>query len=282
MPSARLFRSCRAPERLRIAWLVYRGNPYCGGQGVYTRYVARELTELGHQVTVLSGQPYPELDDPSQLQRVPSMDLYRPENPFRVPWPWEFKTTIDLQEFAIMCAAGFPEPYTFSLRARNLLAQRRHDFDLIHDNQCLGRGLVAMMDTDGWPVLATLHHPITVDRDLDLEHATSAWRRFTLRRWYGFLGMQMKVARAIPRVVTVSESSRGDIAEQMGVDRGRLHVVPVGVDPKLFGPMPDRWRGCPGRMMTTASADVPMKGLTCICSRRWPRSAPSATTRTWW
>jgi hypothetical protein len=118
--------------------LVYRGNPYCGGQGVYTRYVARELTELGHQVTVFSGQPYPELDDPSQLQRVPSMDLYRPENPFRVPWPWEFKTTIDLQEFAIMCSAGFPEPYTFSLRARRLLEPRRADFDLIHDNQCLG------------------------------------------------------------------------------------------------------------------------------------------------
>src|SRR3954449_12175362 len=86
-------------ERLRIAWLIYRGNPHCGGQGVYTRYLARELTELGHQVTVLSGQPYPELDHPDQLLPVASLDLYRPENPFRVPWPWEFKTTIDLQEF---------------------------------------------------------------------------------------------------------------------------------------------------------------------------------------
>ena len=158
---------------LRIAWLIYRGNPHCGGQGVYTRYLAREVTELGHHIEVLSGQPWPELDDPSQLVKIPSLDLYRPGNPFRVPWPWEFRDRIDLQEFAIMCAAGFPEPYTFSLRARNLLAPRRHDFDLIHDNQCLGTGLLGMMD-DGWPIVATLHHPITVDRDLDMEHATIA------------------------------------------------------------------------------------------------------------
>ncbi len=249
------------PERpLRIAYLVYRGNPHCGGQGVYTRYLAKELTELGHEITVFSGPPYPELVHPEQLVKVPSLDLYRPENPFRVPWPWEFKTTIDMREFAIMCGAGFPEPYSFSLRVRRLLKDRHADFDLVHDNQCLGRGLITMMETDGWPVLGTLHHPITVDRDLDLSHATSAWRRFTLRRWYGFLKMQMEVARAIPRHVTVSESSRRDIAAQMGVPIEHLHVVPVGVDATVFGPRPHIAR-VPGRLMTTASADVPMKGL---------------------
>ena len=107
-----------APERLRVAYLVYRGNPHCGGQGVYTRELVRELTALGHEVTVLSGPPYPDLADPTQLVRVASLDLYRPSNPFRVPWPHELRTTIDVRELAIMCAAGFPEPYTFSLRAR--------------------------------------------------------------------------------------------------------------------------------------------------------------------
>jgi glycosyltransferase involved in cell wall biosynthesis len=248
------------PRRpLRIAWLIYRGNPHCGGQGVYTRYLAREITELGHHVEVLSGQPWPELDHPEQLVKVPSLDLYRPGNPFRVPWPWEFRDRIDLQEFAIMCAAGFPEPYTFSLRARQLLAPRRHEFDLIHDNQCLGTGLLGMMD-DGFPMVATLHHPITVDRDLDMEHATSPWKRATLRRWYAFLEMQMKVARRIPRLITVSESSRRDIVAQMGVPADRLHIVPVGVDQQSFRPLPDVER-IRGRIMTTASADVPMKGL---------------------
>ncbi|MBM3671160.1 MAG: glycosyltransferase family 4 protein [Actinobacteria bacterium] len=250
-----------APERpLRIAYLVYRGNPHCGGQGVYTRYLAKELTELGHEIKVFSGQPYPDLVDPEQLEQVPGLDLYRPENPFRVPWPWEFKTTIDLREFGIMCGAGFPEPYAFSLRARRALKQRRDQFDLVHDNQCLGRGILQMHEEDGWPILSTLHHPITVDRDLDLAHARNAYQRFTIRRWYGFLDMQMEVARRLPRHVTVSESSRRDIAEQMGVPIERLHVVPVGVDPSVFGPRPHISR-VPGRLMTTASADVPMKGL---------------------
>ena len=250
----------RPDQPLRIACLVYRGNPHCGGQGVYTRELVRELADLGHEVTVFSGQPYPDLANPDDLQRVPSLDLYCPENPFRVPWPWEFKTTVDLREFAIMCGAGFPEPYTFSVRARRLLKDRRADFDLVHDNQCLGRGLIPMMEKDGWPVIATLHHPITVDRDLDLAHASNAWRRFTLRRWYGFLGMQMEVARQIPRHLTVSESSRRDISAQMGVPIDRLNIVPVGVDPTVFAPRPQIAR-VPGRLMTTASADVPMKGL---------------------
>jgi glycosyltransferase involved in cell wall biosynthesis len=244
---------------LRVAYLVYRGNPHCGGQGVYTRELARELTALGHTVEVFSGPPYPELIDDEQLTRVPSLDLYRPDNPFRVPWPWEFKNRIDVSEFAIMCGAGFPEPYTFSLRVRKLLQNRRAEFDIVHDNQCLGTGLAKMVD-DGWPMLATLHHPVTVDRDLDLAASTNAWKRFTLRRWYAFLDMQTRVARRIPRLITVSESSRRDILTAMQVDADRLHVVPVGANPAVFRPRPEV-RRVPGRIMTTASADVPMKGL---------------------
>jgi len=247
-------------QPLRIAWLIYRGNPHCGGQGVYTRYLAREVTALGHHITVFSGPPYPELDDMSQLVEIPSLDLYRSSHPFRVPFPHEVRDSIDLREFLLMCGAGFPEPYTFSLRARRALQDRRADFDLVHDNQCLGRGLVPMMEEDGWPVMATLHHPITVDRDLDYAHNTNPLRKLTLRRWYGFLGMQMDVARQIPRLVTVSESSKRDITAQMGVPSDRLHIVPVGVDPEIFRPMPHIAR-VPGRLMTTASADVPMKGL---------------------
>jgi glycosyltransferase involved in cell wall biosynthesis len=142
---------------------------------------------------------------------------------------------------------------------RQLLAQRRGDFDVVHDNQCLGNGMLGMVD-DGWPLLTTLHHPITVDRDLALAHATNPWQRFTQRRWFGFLGMQVRVARELPAVVTVSENSRKDIAAQLGVAPERMTVVPVGVDHTVFRPHEDVMPQ-PGRIMVTSSSDVPMKGL---------------------
>jgi len=247
------------PGGLRIAYLVYRGNPRCGGQGVYTRHLARELVGMGHSVEVFAGQPWPVLDPEVGFTPVPGLDLYRDPDPFRVPHPREFRSAIDLLEFAVMCTAGFPEPRTFSKRARRLLSDRRVDFDIVHDNQCLGSGLLGMLE-DGWPLLTTLHHPITVDRVLALSHAENAYRRLTQRRWFGFLGMQMRVARQLPRIVTVSESSKHDIAEQMGVDLSRMTVVPVGVDHTVFRPRPELPR-VPGRIMVTSSSDVPMKGL---------------------
>ncbi len=251
------------PGGLRIAFLVYRGNPRCGGQGVYTRHLTRELVALGHSVEVFAGQPWPEVDEGVGFTPVPSLDLYRDPDPFRVPKLREFRnsypTSVAALEFGVMCTAGFPEPWTFSLRVRRMLAERLGEFDLVHDNQCLGNGIMGMID-DGWPVLTTLHHPITVDRQLALSHATNPWQQFTQRRWFGFLRMQVKVARALPRVVTVSQSSKADIATQMGVALDRMTVVPVGVDHTVFRPRHDV-EPVPGRIMVTSSSDVPMKGL---------------------
>ena len=252
-----------APGGLRIAFLVYRGNPRCGGQGVYTRHLTRELVALGHSVEVFAGQPWPEVDEGVGFTPVPGLDLYRDPDPFRIPKLREFRnsytTPIAALEFGVMCTAGFPEPWTFSLRVRRLLDARRDDFDLVHDNQCLGNGIMGMIE-DGWPLLTTLHHPITVDRQLALSHATNPWQHVTQRRWFGFLRMQVKVARALPRVVTVSESSKADIATQMGVELERMTVVPVGADHTVFRPRPEV-SPVPGRIMVTSSSDVPMKGL---------------------
>lgn len=248
-----------AAQSLRIAFLAYRGNPHSGGQGVYTRHLTRELLELGHRPTVFAGQPYPLVEDGVELAQVPSLDLYRQPDPFRIPKPREFTSRYDALEFAVMCTAGFPEPRTFALRARKLLQARRDDFDLVHDNQSLAYALLGMM-RDGWPLMATLHHPITVDRELHLAEARGIKQHITLRRWYGFIKMQCKVAAQIPRVLTVSESSRADIVAQMGVPPERMHIVPVGVDQRQFQPLPEVSK-LQGRIMTTASADVPMKGL---------------------
>ncbi|MGV9749877.1 glycosyltransferase family 4 protein [Nocardia farcinica] len=242
---------------MRIALLSYRSKTHCGGQGVYVRKLSAGLAELGHEVEVFSGQPYPEdLDPRVRLTEVPSLDLYCESDPFRTPHPREIRDRIDLLELATMWTAGFPEPRTFSLRAARLLRERAGDFDVVHDNQCLGSGLLDIAEF--LPVVATVHHPITRDRAVDL--AAAPWRRKPLvRRWYGFLGMQQRVARRIPDLVTVSSSSAADIVADFGVDPGRLNVVPLGVDTTLFAP-----RAAPrvaGRIVAVASADKPLKGV---------------------
>ncbi len=251
----------RAPEpgKHRIAFLVYRGNPRCGGQGVYTRHLTRELVALGHSVEVFAGPPWPELDDGVGFTPVRGLDLYRDPDPFRIPARSEFTSFADLTEFAVMLSAGFGEPLAFSRRIRKILNARRGDFDLVHDDQCLGTGILAL-HRDGWPLLETLHHPITVDRAIALDHAETRRARFTTRRWFGFLRMQVRVARRLPAVLTVSHNSKVDISAQMHVPLDRLTVVPVGVDHTVFRPYADVVKR-PGRLMVTSSSDVPMKGL---------------------
>ncbi len=245
---------------LRIALLSYRSKPHCGGQGVYIRHLSRELVALGHRVEVVSGPPYPELDDVAglTLTMLPSLDLYREPDPFRVPRLREFRSPVDLLEFLLMCTAAFPEPLTFSIRARRELRRRTEWPDVVHDNQTLGYGLLALQRA-GLHVVATCHHPITVDRLHDLE-AAKGWRRqVSTRRWYSFLRMQGRVLRALPAVLTVSRTSAVDIVRDFGVPADRLTVVPVGVDAEVF--VPPVLPRVKGRVVATASADVPLKGL---------------------
>jgi glycosyltransferase involved in cell wall biosynthesis len=249
------------PDRnpLRIALLAYRGNPYSGGQGVYVNHLSAALTRLGHEVTVFAGQPYPVLTDGLPLVRVPSLDLYRDDDPFRVPRLNEFRDWIDVLEYLTLCTAAFPEPLTFSLRARRLLLARRAQFDVVHDNQCLGWGVLGL-HTAGVPVVASVHHAVVIDRDLELARETRLGRRLTLRRWYQFHHMQDRVARRLPRVITVSTQSRRDIVERMRVDPARIRVIPVAVDDTVFAPRPGTAR-VRGRIFAVASADVPLKGV---------------------
>ncbi|UMG92324.1 glycosyltransferase family 4 protein [Nocardioides sp. TF02-7] len=202
---------------MRIALLSYRSKPHVGGQGVYLRHLSRELARLGHTVEVFSGQPYPELDEGVRLTKVPSLDLYREPDPFRVPGLREFRDLIDVQEFAIMCTAGFPEPRTFSRRVARLLRDRVDDFDVVHDNQVLGHGMLEI-EKLGLPMLTTIHHPITFDRRIDLAQTRNPWRKLTLRRWYGFLRMQKHVARKARWILTPSEASKRDMVRDFGVD----------------------------------------------------------------
>jgi len=246
------------PGPLRIALLSYRSKPHCGGQGVYVRQLSRELAALGHRVGVFSGQPYPELDDGPTLDHVPSLDLYRDDDPFRTPRRDEYRDWADVLETAMMWGGAFPEPLTFSIRALRVLAARKHEFDVVHDNQGLGYGLLGLRQL-GLPLVASIHHPISVDRRIDLA-SLGGLSRLSRRRWYGFVRMQARVARRISTrtpLITVSESAQRDICRDFRISPARVRIIPLGVDTGRFHPRQDR---VPGRIVSVASADTPLKG----------------------
>ena len=243
---------------MRVALLSYRSKPHCGGQGVYVRHLSRELVRLGHEVEVFSGQPYPELDDGVRLTRVPSLDLYREADPFRTPRPAEYRDLVDVAEVATMWTAGFPEPRTFSRRVLRVLRERAAEFDVVHDNQTLGSALLDIEATTRLPLVASVHHPISIDRRIDLEAAATWQKRLSLRRWYGFVRMQARVARRVRMVLVPSESSRRDVVREFGVGAERIRVVLLGVDDGFVPPASPR---VPGRILAMASADAPLKGI---------------------
>jgi glycosyltransferase involved in cell wall biosynthesis len=245
-------------KRLRIALLTYRGNPHSGGQGIYVHYLSKALLAAGHDVEVFAGQPYPEVVDGVRLTKLDSLDLYRSDDPFRRPRRDEFGDWIDALEYGVMCTAGFPEPLTFSLRVARALADRPHDFDVVHDNQSLGYGLLKVKRRV--PTVATIHHPCSLDAKLEVGHAMDWKKRASLRRWYGFTKMQGRVSRLLPHLISVSQTAKQDVISEFGVSPERVSVVPNGVDVDLFQPRAGVARK-PGRIITTASADVPLKGL---------------------
>ena len=243
---------------LRIAYLTYRGKPHVGGQGVYTRHLTKALVDLGHHVEVFGGQPYPILDPRVQLHQLPSLDIFNDAHPGRFPAYWEINDWPNFVESAQFLKGTFGEPRSFSIRAHRALKTRVNDFDIVHDNQCLGYGILKIERII--PTIVTLHHPITKDRKLEMEHTPTWWKRKAIGRWYSFVEMQGKVASKMPRVVVVSKNSIDDIHTDMKVSLDRMRLVPVGVDQELFSPKPLVQRK-PGHMITTASADVALKGL---------------------
>ncbi|MFP4649996.1 MAG: glycosyltransferase family 4 protein [Desulfobacterales bacterium] len=249
----------RPPDRpLRICLLSYRSNPHCGGQGVYVRNLSSALTRLGHSVDVVSGPEYPILDKKVGLIKIPGLDLYNPENLFRLPSAKELSDPVNLIEWLGTSTMGFPEPYTFGIRAGKFLEKNRRKYDIIHDNQSLSYGLWSIKKK--MPAIATIHHPITVDRDVAVKTETAFWRKLKSIRWYSFIGMQKRVARTLPRLITVSTFTRHHISKEFRIPESRFSVVPNGINTDLFHPVPDIKRE-PNRIIVTNSADTPLKGL---------------------
>jgi len=244
---------------LNICLLSYRGNPTSGGQGVYIKYLSRALRDLGHHVEVIAGPPYPELVDGVAFHPLPGLDLYNPDHLFKVKDYRDLLTPLNQMEFLSMCSGGFPEPFTFGQRVYDYLLKKKPVYDIVHDNQCLAYGLLKLPRI-GFPMVATIHHPITVDRDMELAAAPNWFKRLKVRRWYSFLRMQVKVSRRLSKIITVSECSKRDIGKEFGVSQDRFRVVPNGINTDYFYPLAGVERK-PYHLLVTNSADTPLKGL---------------------
>lgn len=247
---------------LRICLLGYRSHPHVGGQGIYLHYLSKALVDLGHQVDVISGPPYPELDARVHLIPLPSLDLYAVEKPFRALRWRHLRSFTDLYEWWSKLSGSFAEPYTFGRRLVKYFQRNNCDYDIIHDNQSLCYGLLQLQQR-GLPVIATVHHPITRDLELALAAAPDRGHRWLVKRWYNFLPMQKKVVQQLRHIITVSEQSRHDIAHAFARPPHRIHVIPNGIDTTVFKPLQNITRN-PLQLMTTASSDQPLKGLSIL------------------
>lgn len=242
---------------LKIALLGYRSHPHVGGQGIYLTYLSRALHAMGHTVHVYSGPPYPELDDDIPLIKVPSLDLYAHENHMRALRWHHLRAYSDVYEWWTMATGGFGEPYTFGRRIQRQL--KHSDYDIIHDNQSLCDGLVTLQN-HGHTVVSTLHHPIHQDRQLAIDACKNWGERLLVKRWYSFLNMQERVVKKLHHIVTVSHTSQADIATHFKRPAAQTPVISNGIDTHTFTPQP-HIKTVPYRLITTASADQPLKGL---------------------
>ena len=242
---------------LKICLLGYRSQPYGGGQGIYIKYLSKALVEAGHQVDVISGQPYPHVDPRVNLIKMPGMNLF--ETGLGSLSFHHLSSMTNIIEWTGKLTGGFSEPRCFGRRVFKYLNKHGRHYDIIHDNQCLSWGMLKLQKK-GFPLVTTIHHPITSDLQIALNAARDWKARLLIKRWHSFLTMQKKVAKRLDNVVTVSERSQQDIALAFNLKPSDISLVYNGIDTEEFRPMPSVDKK-PFRIMATASADAPLKGV---------------------
>lgn len=243
---------------MKVGLLSYRSHPYSGGQGIYIKHLSKALKNLGHEVSVLSGPPYPELDSGVNLIKIPSLGLFESGErlkAFRLRFLW---SPIDLYEWITVMTGGFPEPYTYGKRVLKRLKENNLKLDVLLDNQSLSSSLLEIQAH--YPLAVTIHHPITKDHKLEMQNAINWKERLSSSRWHNFLPMQKKVAPQLKNIICVSQPSKEDVISEFKVDEKKITVIPNGIDIGIFKPSSLK-KSLSFRIVTTASADIPLKGL---------------------
>jgi len=246
---------------MRVCLLSYRSYRYSGGQGIYLRYLSRSLRDLGHQVDIVSGPPYPELDDRIKLIKLPSLDLYSMSSVRRLFInPRELNTLPNLIEWLGAISGYFSEPLAFGMRVYDLIRNSENNkYDIIHDNQTLAYGIIKIQEL-GLPVTETIHHPVTIDRDLAIKSTNSLKDKLGAKRWFSFIDMQIKVAHRLSHIITVSQTARQNIAHTFGIPQEKMRVIYNGIDTDIFSPSTKVHRK-ENRLLVVISRDTAVKGL---------------------
>jgi glycosyltransferase involved in cell wall biosynthesis len=224
---------------VRIALLSYRGNMYCGGQGIYAAYLAREWKRAGHDVHVFAGPPYPKLEPGIPLHAIPNDNVFGQEHPdfFDRRRPYSLFKPLSLWELGVSRFGVFPEMQTFGVRLmmRWPRIQERYRFDIVFDNQCLSWGLLAIRAM-GVPVVSVIHHPLHIDREADFAIERRLSKRIKRTLYFPLL-MQQHVAPRLDKIVTVSQASRVEIERYFGIPQKEVPVVYNGTDTEIFRPV---------------------------------------------
>jgi glycosyltransferase involved in cell wall biosynthesis len=247
-------------HRLKIAILSYRSAPFGGGQGIYVHDISKALSFMGHQVDVISGPPYPNLDEKVNLIKLPGLDLFQTfsfKDRLKIFIKKKNKKAIDFYEFFSTFFGGFPEMRTFGIRAKEFL-DKNHEYDIVIDNQSISYGMLQIQKK--FPLIEIIHHPITKDYKFELQSNSGFMYRLSRHRWYSFLKMQKRVAPQLKTIVTPSINSLKDIASDFNVNKENINVINNGLDIDIFIPYKEIKRN-PTKLITTASADVALKGL---------------------
>ncbi len=247
-------------QKLNIAILSYRSAKFGGGQGVYIKDISFALSLMGHNIDVISGPPYPDLHDGVKLIKLPGLDLFETfsfKDRFKKFKKKKSKNFDDYYEFFIALAGGFPELRTFGNRANNYL-KNNNNYDVIIDNQSISYGLIEIQKR--FPLIEIIHHPITFDFRFELAASEKIKYKISRYLWYSFLKMQKQVAPKLQNIITVSQSSKKGIIEEFNCKKNNILVINNGLDTEEFSPIEESVRD-PNRLITTASADVPLKGL---------------------
>tara|TARA_B100001939_G_scaffold36688_1_gene28573 strand:- start:10920 stop:12170 length:1251 start_codon:yes stop_codon:yes gene_type:complete len=246
-------------QKLNIAILSYRSAEFGGGQGVYVKDISKALQSAGHNVEVISGPPYPNLDNGIKLIKLPGLNLFETfsfKDRLKKIYKKRSKSLSDYYEFISVLLGGFPEPKTFGYRANKFLS--KNNYDVIIDNQSISYGMLNIQKNN--PFIEIIHHPITFDFKFELAASKKIKYKISRYRWYSFLRMQKKVAPKIKNIITPSHSSKEGIIEEFDCSKDAVTVINNGLDTDEFSPIesvtPDHFR-----LITTASADVPLKGL---------------------